>query len=135
LPLLEWDDSYSVNVLKIDTQHKRLISIVNELNDAMAEGRGKDILSNTLARLINYTKEHFRDEEQLMSDQGYPDFKKHQAEHIRLTEQVIQFQKEYEDGSIAITIKMMRFLRDWLSNHIKGTDKKYGPYLNERGIR
>jgi len=28
----------------------------------------------------------------------------------------------------------MVFLKDWLFQHILGSDKKYGPYLNERGI-
>jgi hemerythrin len=29
----------------------------------------------------------------------------------------------------------MRFLMDWLLEHIEGTDKKYAPFLNERGLR
>lgn len=28
----------------------------------------------------------------------------------------------------------MNFLSDWLKKHIKGSDKEYGPFLNENGL-
>ena len=28
----------------------------------------------------------------------------------------------------------MTFLRDWLSKHIQGDDRKYGVYLNGKGV-
>lgn len=28
----------------------------------------------------------------------------------------------------------MDFLSSWLVEHIQGSDKKYGPFLNQRGI-
>jgi len=29
----------------------------------------------------------------------------------------------------------MDFLKPWLSNHIMGSDKKYTPFLNAKGVR
>ena len=34
----------------------------------------------------------------------------------------------------AINIKLLVFLRDWLTDHIQGTDKKYGQWLNQHGV-
>lgn len=133
--LLEWSDKYTVNVDRFDSQHKRLIMLINDLNTAMAEGRGKELVGKTLGELIDYTKIHFKAEERLMSDHGYSDYTGHKGEHDKFCEQVLSFKKDFEAGNIILSIKMMRFLRDWLTGHIQGTDKKYGPHLNERGIR
>jgi hemerythrin len=29
----------------------------------------------------------------------------------------------------------MTFLKNWLTNHIQGADKKYGPVMNKKGIK
>jgi hemerythrin len=33
-----------------------------------------------------------------------------------------------------IIIESMELLKDWLSDHVLGSDQKYGSFLNERGI-
>ena len=35
---------------------------------------------------------------------------------------------------MTISIEVMNFLKDWLSNHILGSDKRYGPFLNGKGL-
>jgi hemerythrin len=47
---------------------------------------------------------------------------------------VLDIQKQYQDGKINITMETMKFLEDWVAKHIMGTDKKYGPYLNGKGV-
>ena len=69
-----------MGVPSLDEQHKNLISLVNKLNDAMKSGRGKDVLGDILAKLVNYTKTHFAAEEQLMRMHSYPDLASHQVE-------------------------------------------------------
>ncbi len=34
MSLIRWNDSYSVNIAKIDQEHKQLVGMVNELTDA-----------------------------------------------------------------------------------------------------
>jgi hemerythrin len=38
-------------------------------------------------------------------------------------------------GEMVMTVEVMTFLKDWLAGHIKGTDKKYGPFLSAKGVR
>jgi len=40
----------------------------------------------------------------------------------------------FDKGENIITVEVMNFLKDWLNNHIIGTDKKYGPFLNSKGV-
>jgi hemerythrin len=33
-----------------------------------------------------------------------------------------------------ISVSVLHFLNDWVSNHIKKTDMHYGPFFNEKGL-
>ena len=128
--LFEWKADYSVSVPEIDAQHKELFRIAGELNDAMAAGRGAAIMTDILERLIAYTKKHFAHEERLMQIHKYPDFAAHKTQHDQLTKQVLDFQRDFKDGKLLVTLDIMRFLHNWLENHILKSDKGYSPYLN-----
>ena len=127
-------DSLSVNVAKFDSQHKNLVSYVNELHGAMSNGKGKDSLQGILDKLVRYTKSHFADEEATMQSKGYPQYSLHKLEHDKLTKQVLELQKDLEEGKAVLSFKVMNFLKGWLNNHIQGMDKKYSEFLNSRGI-
>lgn len=125
MELIKWSDKYSVNNFLLDSQHKKLIAIINELHTAMKVARGNEIMQTIFDELIWYTKEHFRTEEQIMQKFNYPAFNEHKAEHEKLTEEVLKLQKDYKEGKSLITMDTMNFLKSWLINHIEGTDKKY----------
>jgi hemerythrin-like metal-binding protein len=134
MPYIEWNDSLSVGLSFFDEQHKKLIFIINKLFDAMKEGRGKEVLGEVFNELIDYTKFHFKSEEDAMLKYNYPYFNEHFEEHNKLTSQVLELKNKYENGQIFITIDILSFLKEWLFHHILETDKKYGPFLKEKGI-
>ncbi len=133
MALLAWNDAYSVKVRQFDDQHKKLIEIVNKLHDAMKEGRGSQVMGDVFKSIATYTQKHFADEERLMKQHGFPDYEKHKMGHYRLVMQVVDIQ-ELAAGRTPIPQNVMNFLKDWLVNRIQGEDKKYGPYLNGKGI-
>lgn len=135
MALFVWDDKFSVNVKEIDEQHKRLIGMINELHDGMKSGSGKTALAPVLKRLIDYTMYHFSTEERYMVQHKYPGELAHKAEHKKFTDKVIDFHKKFESGSLAVTHEVMTFLRDWLTNHIMVTDKKYIKHFNDHGLK
>ena len=132
MSMFDWKNDYSVGYIEIDTQHKRLFQLAQELHDAMAKGHGKDALSRTLSNLVAYTKQHFACEEKLMQTHRYPDYHAHKAQHDALTQQVVQFQKDFEAGHGTVTIDLMTFLRDWLSHHIGQTDRNVAAFLKQK---
>jgi hemerythrin len=131
---MEWNQTYSVSVKKFDDQHKKLIELLNQLHDAMKAGDGNTMLGITLQSLISYTGTHFSEEEKLMQANGYPDFAAHKAQHDALVKQVLELQKKYQSGGGVMTMTVMSFLKDWLTKHIQGVDKKYGQHFNAKGI-
>ena len=133
--LFAWSEKYSVNIREIDSQHMKLIGMVAKLNEAMSKGKGREVLGGILKELINYTASHFAAEERLMNLHGYPEYQEHKTKHDKMTGKVLDIQKQYEEGKITITFEVMKFLEDWVDKHILGTDMKYGPFLNSKGVR
>ncbi len=131
---MDWKDYYSVNVREIDEQHKKLIGMINELHDAMKAGKGKAAMSNILKELIDYASSHFATEERYMKHFGFPGYAQHKAEHDAFAVKVIDFQQQYNRGSVSLTFEVMEFLETWLVKHIRGTDKEYGPFFNMKGL-
>jgi hemerythrin-like metal-binding protein len=121
---VDWSSAISVNVADIDSQHKTLVRLINNLHEAMTQGKGKDVIGTTLDELIEYTRTHFSYEEAKMKASGYNQYLSHKLEHDRLTRQVMDLQKQYAAGKASLTIEVLNFLRDWLVNHIQGVDRK-----------
>ncbi len=133
--LFPWSDTYSVNIGIIDTQHKNLVNIINELHQAMITGKAKQDLGLILSKLVKYTQVHFKTEENFMESRHYPDYAAHKSKHQGLTETVLDFQSKFQKDELGLTIEIMDFLKDWLGKHILGTDKKYTSFLNAAGVR
>ena len=135
MSLLQWNESYSVQVAHIDRQHQTLFNMINELHEALRVGQGKGVVGKVLRRLIEYTESHFKSEEATLEKSGYPELAEHRALHKALVKKVLDFQKNFEAGNTGIAIELMEFLQKWLSEHIQNTDKKYTPFLNGKGVR
>ncbi|MEI8377093.1 MAG: bacteriohemerythrin [bacterium] len=134
MALFDWNDKYSVGVRELDSQHKVLVGLLNELYDAMNNGKSNEILGKIINKLVDYTKTHFATEERYMSTHGYPELASQKREHQMFTDKVIAFKNEFDSGKIALTVAITSFLKSWLSDHISGSDKKYGPFFNSKGI-
>jgi len=135
MSLITWKEEYSVGVAEFDNQHKKLIDLMNQLHDAMKSGMSKQALAPILSELIDYTKTHFGNEERMFSLHKYSDLNTHKREHEKLTQQVVEFQKDFQEGKTSISIDVMNFLRNWLVGHIAGVDKKYTQFFNSKGIK
>jgi len=134
MPFMTWTDKLSVGVKVFDDDHKKLIGTLNQLNDGMKAGHGKEVLEKVLAELVDYTKFHFAREEETFAKTGYPEAATQKKQHAELVKRVLEMQARFKKGELTLSLEVMDFLKDWLINHIQGTDKKYGPFLNAKGI-
>jgi hemerythrin len=139
---IEWSNALSVGVKEIDDQHKRLIEMLNELNNAIHGGWGKEARKDVIDRLIEYTRVHFATEESLMTLSGYPDTEAHKKQHENLIVVVKDYVKKYEQDPnasnydllfYAASYDLLFFLRRWLIEHIIKNDKALGNYLVKTG--
>ena len=133
MALMKWSDMLSVKVARFDKEHQNLIDIINDLHEAMMVGKGKEVVASILKRLMDYTSTHFKSEELVLSQYGYPDLAQQKAEHKKFINQLSDIQKQLLENK-AFPTTILCFLRDWLNNHIMKEDKKYGSYLNGKGL-
>ncbi len=133
--LIRWSKTLMVNIPTIDEQHKQLVKMINDLHKAMKGRQGAPAMERILNRLVEYTVMHFGTEEELFRKYNYPEREKHAQAHKKLVGKVSDFQKKMRSGDATISMDLMEFLKDWLVNHIKGTDTKYAPFLLEKGVK
>ena len=134
MALFNWSDDYSVGIKEIDEQHKKLFEIINKLHAAMKEAKSKAILGKVIEEMISYTEFHFSTEEILLQNCRYPDFSQHKLKHEQFTKKVKEFEKKYLKGSALLSQEIVEFLRDWLVNHIKQSDKEYSLFIIKANV-
>lgn len=134
MALIQWSNDLSVKVGQIDAQHQRLIGMINELNDAMRQGKGKEAVAKIVDGLIAYTKTHFALEEKYFAQHKYPDTEGHVRQHRDFEKKVVDFKNDLANGKLTLSMQVMNFLSDWLRNHIMGTDQKYVAFFQEHGM-
>lgn len=135
MELIAWDPIFSVNVELIDKQHQMLVQMINDLYDAMVTDKENDAIGSLIDRLHTYAAMHFAREEHFFDIFGYPESDVHIKEHKDFEKKIAAFEADFKAGKQKLSKDIIKFLSDWLVAHIKGSDKRYGPYLNERGVK
>ena len=136
MPLIEWTAELSVGIESIDEQHKKLVNIINALNDAMLIGSSNELLGKIFTGLAAYTQKHFAYEENMFAEYGYTDSQEHKRQHSELIAQVVELKERFiENPQGTISADLMLFLKRWLTNHIMRTDKEYAEFLLSKGVK
>jgi len=134
MSFIEWSDDYSVGVELFDQQHKGLVDLINKLHEAMSEGKSRTVMASILDDLVKYTVIHFTSEEELFHKHHYPLDQEHTQQHQALTEQVLKFKHDFDNGQVMISVYVLDFLKKWLIEHIQGADMRYKDFFNKQGI-
>jgi methyl-accepting chemotaxis protein len=133
--LMNWNEAFSVNIQEIDSHHQKLVELINQVYRGKALNLGVKVIGKTLDDLVDYTKYNFEYEEKLFEGQGYPQADEHKEKHKILIGQVMDFYNKFKMGKAEVDDDLLSFLKDWLTKHIMGTDKKYSAFLNSKGIK
>lgn len=131
---IKWTDDFSVGVARIDEQHKKLISMINRLlREPYARTRSESI-SDLLSVMTSYASEHFRAEEELMSEYGYPRLEDHKLQHKEFRRKTVEFCNATTIGAASVPDTMLTYLREWLIHHILREDMRYKSFFQNIGV-
>lgn len=132
--LFSWSDSYSIGIQEVDEQHQVLVSLLNQLHEAIREHHGKATSREILDRLAEYTRTHFLLEESLQRLTHYPGFEIHKQQHEDLIKQVQELQFKLDHENATITFELLHFLKNWLTQHINDSDRRFGAHFRNSGL-
>lgn len=133
--IVKWSEKYSIKVEEMDKQHQRLFYLINQLHAASASGKGKEGISQAINGLVEYTKEHFSKEEDYMQKFKYDGLEEQKKQHAMFIQKVTDFQKDFNSGKVGLSNDIIKFLVDWLINHISKTDRKYANSFHKGGLK
>lgn len=130
---IKWSKEYSIGIEYIDQDHKKLLHLLNQFSIAYDYAQCEEFEREALEELVSYTKYHFKREEKLMEDYGYPGFPEHQEEHQAMIDKVEEYVAIYNIEGHNSLKQVTNLLTYWLINHIQESDTKYRDYLVELG--
>jgi len=131
MALLEWSDELSVGIDLIDKQHMILVRAINLLAMAIEKDSERELLAAIFETLADYTNTHFTYEEELFEYFDYPETKEHKQSHQALLDKVVDLKVKFDEGEDSLGPEVLKFLVEWLTRHIMGTDKRYVPWLKK----
>lgn len=121
--MLAWQEDLETGIDVIDTQHRRIVEMINQLDLARRSGVQATVVE-VLDELVDYTLSHFAFEEALMEQAGYPFSAAHRRVHEIFAKRVQEYRMRFEAGE-DILDELRTMLSRWLFNHIRGDDKAY----------
>ena len=125
-----WSEDYATGFKAIDDDHKDLFKEIGILKNLIDQHDSTDHIEQVISSLENYTVEHFSREEAFMIGAGYPETIDHMKKHRALTHKIDCLRILYHESPEQIdTYKLLKFLSQWLVNHIVKDDMNYIPYL------
>lgn len=132
--MITWDDSWSIGIPEIDKEHKLLVKLIQKLFGALISAQATDYIREIFHELIDYTRYHFTNEENIMQEYGYPNLSDHKCNHQDLIKQVLNVSDRIltEGESEQLGDDIYEFLKQWLTNHIINEDLKFRAYIQNK---
>src|SRR5262245_38237858 len=110
MPVLEWTADLDIGIFEIDLQHRSLVSIANQLYDAIESSRQGRTVKWILEELLLYTKMHVQTEEQYMRRYQYDQASQHAQEHGELLKAMRRFKRKLKAGDEGVDEAVLVFL-------------------------
>ncbi len=133
---IHWTPSMSVNIEKIDYQHKELLCLVNDLMDLVGEGKDSESFSMAFDFLEQYVVDHFGEEEKYMDMFSFPGAAVHKEQHALFRSTLTNLKERYEEfgATEAFLLTLQSQLAAWIMTHIKNVDTMLGKYLRDKNM-
>jgi len=129
-----WKDEYSTGITGIDTQHKEIIRLMNEVFNAISKSKEKLVKKEVFIDLLKYANYHFGLELSLFQQYHYERENEHREEHNFFIKKIETLMINDYLTDKNVLIETLHFLRSWFENHILKTDVEYCRYFDHEEL-
>jgi hemerythrin-like metal-binding protein len=134
MPFIEWNENFKLGIEQFDEHHQHLVALINKVYDDYTAEAPSEAVGAVLDELVKYATYHFGLEEKWMDVQKYPNRYRHSEEHEKFSKTVTEMFSEYNGGRLNLSLDILIFLKNWLTDHILKTDVEYAHYVASKGV-
>jgi len=133
---VQWQEDLCIGVLEIDIQHKLLFGKFSAFLSAYDAKKDSDEINRIFWFLEAYAITHFKDEEKLMQQIGFPDYPVHRERHQAFVTRVGEFKERLrtEGATESVIFAMSTFITGWLLDHISTMDRAIGQFVTSEKL-
>lgn len=127
-----WKQENNLGIPIFDVQHQGFVAALNSLHFAMANKFGAAMLEPIIHTVNEYARFHFMTEELVFEKCHYPKSKQHIEAHNELKESLLDIGQECmisQDPE-----PFVKFLEEWLTDHVLDKDQECRDYLLKSNI-
>ncbi len=127
---MKWTADCRLGIPDIDSQHRLLFAIANELLDIENPLEQQQEFKYMIDHLRNYVKDHFQTEDKLMEDIKYPEREEHIKMHNDIIEEINNTLKSCTDLR-TLKENLQLLMSNWIKDHICEEDKRYSKWYHQ----
>jgi len=130
--LLDISQIPKVALERMNRVHEEEIKILNQLFEAIDQGKDIDEISRLFKDFVEDVKKHFSSEQEMMEQYNFFAYPMHRGEHDMVLGQLANLEKKWEKEKNPELIKsyVQNEFLPWLMNHIQTMDTVTAHFLS-----
>ncbi|AGW13095.1 diguanylate cyclase [Megalodesulfovibrio gigas] len=126
---ISWRDGYSSGNKGIDEQHMFLVALANDILKVAFSKHDTEKLTQRISTLLLHVAQHFKYEEEILTEIGFPNVDAHIAEHERLLERCMSLMRDHSSQPIQTVDVLQYIIHDLVMQHMFRDDVEYYPFI------
>ncbi len=132
---IEWKKDFELDIKIIDEQHKKLVTIINELLDVIqTEPINEKMILTSIDDVKKYSTEHFATEEGYMKEFSCNNTDSHIEVHDQFVNKLTAIENKINEAGTSMAFELIDFLIHWFVTHEAEFDKKFVKCFKNNGL-
>jgi len=116
--MFEWQEDYLIDIDRLDTQHRQLVSLLNKSYHDFLIGTSTEESDVVLVELLDYAAYHLNYEANMIVVSDRAISEKYLKDINLFRRKILKIQNYYFKSNRDNSRKMLSFMNRWITNHI-----------------